>query len=364
MSTTFGADARIEEMAVVHRVFRRGFPMMGELVRRTPPGAIGRSEPIATHLDFLLKGVHHHHTGEDEQIWPLLRQRAELQADLINRMEAQHAVVSERSDRVRSSLDDWRESAMEPECLAQAIDDLTVALAEHLDEEEARVLPLIRSHITADEWKLFGQRTFEKFTDQEKLTATGALEDVATAEEASWFTGDLPLPIKVMWRLMGRRRYRRYIARVRGYDRPGPAQRRLFRAANRLAVALYRRSGGKIGGTAKGLPVLLLTVPGRRTGAAHTVPVAYIEHDGTYVVTGSAGGAKEEPQWFRNIRSADLVRIEIGGEFQEAQVLVPDAAGRDRLWQDIVLDRAPFFAKYQDKAGRIIPVAVLTLNSP
>lgn len=140
--------------------------------------------------------------------------------------------------------------------------------------------------------------------------------------------------------------------------------RRLFRGANHLAVALYRRSGGRIGGSAKGIPVLLITAPGRRTGSPHTVPVAYIEHDGGYIVTGSAGGTKAEPQWFRNVRATRWVRIEIGHEGYDAEVLVPEPADRDLLWHDVVLERAPFFAKYQEKAGRIIPVAVLTPRSP
>lgn len=66
--------------------------------------------------------------------------------------------------------------------------------------------------------------------------------------------------------------------------------RTLLRLANTLAVSLYRRSGGKIGGTAKGVPVILLTVPGRRTGTPHTVPVASFEHDGGYLVTGTPAG--------------------------------------------------------------------------
>jgi deazaflavin-dependent oxidoreductase (nitroreductase family) len=92
--------------------------------------------------------------------------------------------------------------------------------------------------------------------------------------------------------------------------------------------------------------------------------VAYIEHDGGYIVTGSAGGTKAEPQWFRNVRATGRVRLEIGREPYDADVLVPATAGRDLLWQDVVLDRAPFFSKYQEKAGRIIPVAVLTPRSP
>ncbi len=364
MSAVAAAPARTEQMAVLHRVFRRGFPMVAGLVRRTPPGATGRSEPIASHLDFLLNGIHHHHTGEDENIWPLLLERAAPQGELVNRMEAQHAVLAERSDRVRSLLDRWRESATDGEPLAEAIDEFTAALVEHLDEEEAHVVPLIRAHITAAEWERFGQETFEKFTNPEKLTATGTLEEVATAEEAAWFTGGLPLPVKVMWRLAGRRKYARYIAGVRGTWRPGPVLRRLFRGANQLAVALYRRSGGRIGGSAKGIPVLLITCTGRRTGSLHTVPVVYFEHNGGYIVTGSAGGVKAEPQWFRNIRAIPQVQILIGHERYDAEVLVPDAASRNLLWQDVVLKRAPFFAKYQEKAGRIIPVAVLTLRAP
>ena len=73
--------------------------------------------------------------------------------------------------------------------------------------------------------------------------------------------------------------------------------KRAMRAANTAAVWLYRRSGGRIGGTAKGTHVLLLTVAGRRTGRPFTVPVSYFKHGSDYVVTGSAGGAKHDPQW-------------------------------------------------------------------
>ncbi len=352
--------ARTEQMAVIHRVFRRGLPMVASLVRRTPQGSTGRSEPIAEHLDFLLNGIHHHHTGEDENIWPLLLERAAPQAELVERMEAQHGVLAERSERVRFLLDDWRQSATDAEPLAVAIEEFTAALVEHLDEEETHVVPLIRAHITAAEWERFGQATFEKFTNPEKLTATGTLEAVATAEENAWFTGGLPIPIKVMWRLVGRRRYARYLARVRGTPRTARVLRRLLRNANHLAVALYRRSGGRIGGSAKGIPVLLITAPGRRTGSPHTVPVVYIEHQETYIVTGSSGGAKAEPQWFRNVRVTPLVRIEVGRELYDAEVQVPEGAARDELWHNVVLERAPFFGKYQAKAGRLIPVAVLT----
>lgn len=212
------APARTEEMAVVHRIFRRGFPMMAGLVRQTPEGATARSEPIAVHLDFLLNGLHNHHSGEDENIWPRLLERAAPQAELITRMGKQHEVVAERSERVRTLLATWRRTPADGEGLATALDEFTAALVEHLDEEEAHVVPLIRAHITAEEWTAFGQETFEKFTNPEKLVATGTLEEVASPEEAAWFVGDLPFPIKLMWRLHGRRKYARYMQRVKGAD--------------------------------------------------------------------------------------------------------------------------------------------------
>ncbi|RPF28970.1 nitroreductase/quinone reductase family protein [Georgenia muralis] len=106
----------------------------------------------------------------------------------------------------------------------------------------------------------------------------------------------------------------------------------LLRTANTLAVALYRRPGGRIGGSAKGVPVLLLTVPGRRTPDADsdTVPVAYFLHDGGFLVTGSNGGSSHEPQWFRNIRATTTGRVEIGrrGLDVDVRVTAPDDGPR------------------------------------
>ena len=133
-----------------------------------------------------------------------------------------------------------------------------------------------------------------------------------------------------------------------------------MRAANALAVALYRRSNGRIGGSAKGTPVLLLTAPGRKTGTPHTVAVAYFEHNGGYLVTGSAGGAKRDPQWIRNLRATPRAHIQVGAEQIDVEVRVTHAAERDELWRNVVTAQKPFFARYQEKAGRLIPVAELT----
>lgn len=129
--------------------------------------------------------------------------------------------------------------------------------------------------------------------------------------------------------------------------------------SNSAASALYKRTNGKVGGSAKGLPVLLLTVPGRKTGKPHTVPVAYFEHGDGYLVCGSAGGMKDVPQWTRNLEAAKHAQIRIGSDTSEVDAHVAHGAEQDELYREIVT-RAPFFADYERKAGRTLPVAVLT----
>lgn len=140
-----------------------------------------------------------------------------------------------------------------------------------------------------------------------------------------------------------------------------PVVRRLARGANAAAVALYRWSGGRIGGTAAGrTPVLLLTAPGRTTGQPRTTPVSYFAHDGAFVVVGSGGGSRAEPQWMRNMRAASRAHVQVRTEQHDVLVRLAEGEERDRLWHDVVVQRAPAFAAYETKSGRTMPIAVLT----
>ena len=133
----------------------------------------------------------------------------------------------------------------------------------------------------------------------------------------------------------------------------------LVRAGRALNNGLYRATGGRLMGTVRGMPVLLLSVRGPKTGAKHTTPVLYLEDDSTYLVTGSGGGSAKEPQWFQNLRRADEAEIEVGRRRLGVSVTVPDGADREILWQKLLV-HAPFFADYQAKVERQIPMAVLT----
>ena len=140
-----------------------------------------------------------------------------------------------------------------------------------------------------------------------------------------------------------------------------PGARKAVQAATKLNVWLYRRTSGRLGGRGTGgLPLLLLTVPGRRTGALYTVPVAYFEHDGKHLVVGTGmGGSKATPQWFRNLTAAGAGRIRVGDQDHDVEARLVSAAEREELWP-VIAARAPHFDKWQERIGRSFPVAVLT----
>ena len=135
---------------------------------------------------------------------------------------------------------------------------------------------------------------------------------------------------------------------------------RAFMLAGRaLSKGVYRASGGRVMGKVRGMPVLLITVAGRKTGDPHTTPVSYFEDDGQFVVTGSGSGSAKEPQWFKNLRRANEAEVQVGSQRLSVTVAVAQGAERDLLWQRLLV-RAPFFADYQKKVERQIPMAVLT----
>jgi len=136
------------------------------------------------------------------------------------------------------------------------------------------------------------------------------------------------------------------------------------RAATKLNVWVYRRTNGRVGGKGMGgLPLLLLTVAGRRSGVLHTVPVVYFHYDDRYLVVGTGmGGSKQTPQWFRNLTVVGTGRIRVGEQDHDVDARVVNAAERDRLWT-VIAARASHFDKWQTRIGRMFPIAVLTNRS-
>lgn len=208
----------VAEMVVIHKVFRREFALLPGLIRGVPGGATTRAAVLAGHSRLLLDGLHEHHAGEDDLLWPKLRERAPESAQLIDEMESQHHEIAEQVDQVNAQLAPWEASA-DPalaDQLAATIDELRKPLVEHLDGEEARALPVISEYITPKEWDAIGERSRATTPRNQLPILFGAILEDATPDERKFMLKPIPPPIRLLLTTFGARTYRRYVREVRG----------------------------------------------------------------------------------------------------------------------------------------------------
>lgn len=134
---------------------------------------------------------------------------------------------------------------------------------------------------------------------------------------------------------------------------------------NDSVIEKYRANQGVLGGHWEGKTTLLLHVPGRKTGKVTVNPLVSAPDGDTYVVSGSAGGAPDDPQWVANLEALDgPVTIELGADTLEADHRVV-RAGRDDDWERLYgLWSAywPDAAEYEKKTDRKFPLAVITVR--
>lgn len=216
MSTT--AQPNTHEMVIIHRVFRREFQLLPGLIEGVADGNTERAALVGEHLGDVVASLHHHHEGEDDLLWPPLLQSATLQADLIHRMEAQHASLSTALDQIEKLTPAWAATARQADAeeLAKSVRDAAVILEEHMVEEEQEILPLVREHLTVEQWGKLGERGSKSITDKRKrLLFLGMILEDASPQEQRDFLAKLPAPVRVLWKLVGRRSYDGYVRMVR-----------------------------------------------------------------------------------------------------------------------------------------------------
>ncbi len=141
---------------------------------------------------------------------------------------------------------------------------------------------------------------------------------------------------------------------LQGEYLPSPAQ------WVREQVAAYERSGGQQANTLLdiGLPVIIVTMRGNKSGKVRKIALMRVAHDGEYALVASKGGAPEHPVWYYNLSSnPDEVTIQDGPEPFEAEVRLVTGAERAAWWERAVAAYPPY-AEYQTKTDREIPVFV------
>jgi deazaflavin-dependent oxidoreductase (nitroreductase family) len=126
----------------------------------------------------------------------------------------------------------------------------------------------------------------------------------------------------------------------------------------RKQAETYERTDGTDAGDLRGRPVIVLTSVGARTGMLRKTALMRVEHDGTYAVVASLGGAPKHPVWYFNLKANPHVELQDGPTKRD--YLAREVSGDEKaVWWDRAVEVWPDYAKYQAKTDRIIPVFVL-----
>lgn len=134
----------------------------------------------------------------------------------------------------------------------------------------------------------------------------------------------------------------------------------IFDVLSRLNTWVYRRTNGRIGGTyLHGIPVLLLTVVGRKSGRRITVPLTYVTDGDRAVVAASRTGMDQHPAWYLNLVANPDVEVQTGGDTRPMRATTADDTERAMLWPKLVAAN-PDYGTYQERTKRKIPVVVLS----
>jgi deazaflavin-dependent oxidoreductase (nitroreductase family) len=127
---------------------------------------------------------------------------------------------------------------------------------------------------------------------------------------------------------------------------------------NEKVIAEFRANGGKVGKPFEGMPMILVTMKGAKSGKEYTMPLVYSKDGDRYVIIASMAGAPNNPDWYHNIKAHPDVTLEIGTVRFGAKAIITSGEERERLFnaQAAIM---PIFNDYRKKTTREIPVIAL-----
>lgn len=121
----------------------------------------------------------------------------------------------------------------------------------------------------------------------------------------------------------------------------------------------YEATGGADANTLRGVPIIVLTSVGARSGRLRKTPLMRVEHEGEYAIVASMGGAPQHPTWYHNLKKNPHVELQDGPEKKD--YLAREVTGDEKaVWWERAIAVWPDYQEYQDRTDRQIPVFVLT----
>jgi hypothetical protein len=173
--TATGAPADTRMMGIVHDALKRDLTRARGVVAADPAPAERQRAALGAHVVWMMHFLHAHHTGEDEGLWPRVRDRNPAAAALLDSLEADHARISPAADAVETAGAAYAASVEEAvrARLVEALDVLLAVLVPHLDREVAEAMPVVAATLTNDEWDAIEQEFNIKPKSARQLATEG-----------------------------------------------------------------------------------------------------------------------------------------------------------------------------------------------
>ncbi len=216
-----GVDVR--DMLVVHTAMLRELRLLPAAVAAVPDGDRRSARRVVRHLDLVAGLLHHHHEGEDELLWPVLRPRlTPAEVELLEVAEAQHVAIEAGLAEVDVARRAWVRSAayVDRDALADALRRLSDLLREHTDAEERHLLPLVSRRLSEAEWHAVGEAGAASVPKKDVALVLGMFAYEGDPEVLASMLASAPPPVRALAPRLGARLYARRALAVHGTARP------------------------------------------------------------------------------------------------------------------------------------------------
>jgi hemerythrin-like domain-containing protein len=201
-----------DDMRIVHGLLRALFLDAAALVRTVRADQPRRRDAVSAHVAFVSAALASHHQVEDVLLWDDLERRAPKCALHVGLMRRQHAEMHGLLMLLDQSVAAWNVlGGADDGSVSAHLDEIRAVLDQHLGDEELWILPIASATLTQEEWNRLGEMGGSHTPKGKAFILLGyLLQSMPQAERGPWMRANMPLPLRLIWALFGRRRFTAY----------------------------------------------------------------------------------------------------------------------------------------------------------